>query len=112
MDLAQSLSNANGNRAQLCFVHVDHHPWMINPLGFLLATAAALVSFLGGNIHDSWDSLRDILTVQRRVTTSMQRSDGRSIHIRKSTKAEPALMRIYQALCINAAPGGTKKLLV
>ena len=61
-------------------------------------------------INDSWATLRKTMEVQRRVTTSMQRSDGRSIHIRKSTKAEPALMRIYQALGINAAPGGTKKL--
>ena len=36
------------NRAQLCFVHVDHHPWMINPLD-ILASAAALGSFQGGN---------------------------------------------------------------
>jgi len=61
-------------------------------------------------INDSWATLRKTMEVQRRVTTSMQRSDGRSIHIRKSTKAEPALMRIYLALGINAAPGGTKKL--
>ena len=61
-------------------------------------------------INDSWATLRKTMEVQRRVTTSMQRSDGRSIHIRKSTKAEPALMRIYQALGISAAPGGTKKL--
>jgi hypothetical protein len=33
-------------------------------------------------------------------------------HPRKSTRAEPALMRIYQALGISAAPGGTKKLVV
>ena len=61
-------------------------------------------------INDSWATLRKTMEVQRRVTTSMQRSDGRSIHIRKSTKAEPALMRIYQALGISAVPGGTKKL--
>lgn len=63
-------------------------------------------------IHDSWASLRKTLSVQRRVTSSMQRSDGRSIHMRKSTKAEPALMRIYQALGIHGAPGGSKKLVV
>ena len=38
-------------------------------------------------IHGSWDNLRNTLSVQQRVTASMQRSDGRSIHIRKSTKA-------------------------
>jgi transposase len=63
-------------------------------------------------INDSWTSLRNTLSVQTRVTASMQRSDGRSVHIRKSTNAQPALMRIYQALGISAAPGGTKKLVV
>ena len=62
-------------------------------------------------INDSWTSLRDILSVQQRVTASMRRKDGRTLHIRKSTQAEPALMAIYQALNINPAPGGTKKLL-
>jgi hypothetical protein len=36
------------NRAQLCFVHVDHPPWMINLLTILI-TGPALGSFLGGN---------------------------------------------------------------
>jgi transposase len=63
-------------------------------------------------INDSWATLRKTMSVQQRVTVSMQRTDGRSVHIRKSTKAEPALMRIYQALGISAAPGGTKKLVV
>jgi hypothetical protein len=40
----------------------------------------------------------------------MQRSDGRSVHIRKCTNAEPALLQIYQALDIRATPGGTKKI--
>lgn len=63
-------------------------------------------------IHDSWSTLRTTMSVQQRVTASMQRSDGRRVHVRKSTRAEPALMRIYQALGISASPGGTKKLVV
>jgi transposase len=63
-------------------------------------------------INDSWTRLRQTLSVQRRVTTTMRRSDMRTLHVRKSTLAEPALMTIYRALAINPAPGGTKKLLV
>ncbi|MDP2788075.1 MAG: IS1634 family transposase [Pseudomonadota bacterium] len=63
-------------------------------------------------INDSWTSLRQTLTVQRRVTTTLRRRDGRTIHVRKSTLAEPGLMAIYDALAINPAPGGTKKLIV
>jgi transposase len=62
-------------------------------------------------INDSWSQLRDTLSVQRRVTTSMRRRDGRTIHIRKSTNAEPDLQQIYKALKLNLAPGGTKKLI-
>lgn len=62
-------------------------------------------------IGDSWAMLRKTLSVQRRVTTSLRRKDGRTVHVRKSTVAEPALMAIYQALNINPAPGGTKKLI-
>ncbi|MDP2881478.1 MAG: hypothetical protein Q8N89_07850 [Azonexus sp.] len=61
-------------------------------------------------IKDSWASLRQTLAVQRRLTASLRRKDGRTIHVRKSTLAEPALMKLYQALAINPAPGGTKKL--
>jgi hypothetical protein len=41
----------------------------------------------------------------------MRRKDGRTVHVRKSTVAEPALMKIYTVLNISPAPGGTKKLI-
>ena len=62
-------------------------------------------------INDSWASLRQTLSVQRRITASLRRKDERTIHVRKSSLAEPALMNIYKVLDINPAPGGTKKLL-
>jgi transposase len=61
-------------------------------------------------INDSWATLRNTMSVQQRVTVSMQRTDGRTVHVRKYTKAEPALLQIYQALGISASPGGTKKI--
>ena len=62
-------------------------------------------------INASWAKLRESLAVQRRVKTSMRRKDGRTIHVRKSTWAEPDLMAIYQALAISSTPGGIKKLI-
>ena len=62
-------------------------------------------------INDSWASLRETLSTQRRVTASLRRKDGRTVHVRKSTQAEPPLMAIYKALAINPSPGGTKKLI-
>jgi len=62
-------------------------------------------------INDSWAKLRETLSVQRRVTSSLRRRDGRTIHIRKSTLAEPDLQQIYKALKLKSEPGVTKKLL-
>jgi transposase len=62
-------------------------------------------------INGSWASLRKTLAVQQRVTASLRRKDGRTIHVRKATVAEPDLRAIYDALAINPTPGGTKKLI-
>jgi transposase len=64
------------------------------------------------DINQSWESLRKTLSIQQRVTASQRRKDGRTIHVRKSTVAETALLSIYQALNISTTPGGTKKLIV
>ena len=63
-------------------------------------------------INHSWATLRKILQAQQRVTVSMRRSDKRVVHVRKSTKAEPQMLQIYQALGIEASAGGVKKLVV
>ena len=63
-------------------------------------------------IHESWSRLRETLSVQRRVTVSFQRRDGRALHVRKSTAAEPELRAIYEALGLNPTPGETKTLIV
>jgi hypothetical protein len=60
----------------------------------------------------SWTRLREILAVQRRVTATFQRRDGHTMHVRKATVAEPALRRIYDALGIDASPGGVQRLTV
>lgn len=56
-----------------------------------------------------WTSLRNILSVQQRVTASFTQRDGRTLNIRKATKAESALQNIYTTLGISATPGGIKK---
>ena len=60
----------------------------------------------------SWSRLRETLSVQQRVTATFRQRDGRTLHVRKATTAEPALRKIYDALGIDAAPGGTRKLSV
>jgi hypothetical protein len=62
-------------------------------------------------IDASWASRRQILSVQRRVTATCRQADGRTLTVRKSALAEPDLLAIYQARGLNAAPGGTRKLI-
>ena len=58
----------------------------------------------------SWSSLRSILEGQQRVTAIFRRKDGRTLHVRKATRAEPRQRRIYEALGLDPAPGGIRKL--
>jgi transposase len=61
-------------------------------------------------IHDSWASLRRILQVQRRVTSSFKTREGRTLNVRKASLPEPELAPLYAALALDHNPGGTKKL--
>ena len=61
-------------------------------------------------IHSRWQTLRNLLNGQQRVTATFRRADGLTLHVRKATRAEPEQLKIYEALGINPAPGGTKKM--
>ena len=60
----------------------------------------------------SWTTLRRRLGGQQRVTAVFRRQDGRTLHVRKATQAEPGQLAIYDALGVSASPGGTRKLIV
>lgn len=84
---------------------------------FITVLAYQFVQFLrvglkAAGFHDSWASLRETLSVQRRVTSSFQQQNGHTLNVRNSTLAEPELMNIYNALKINPSPGGMKKMIV
>ena len=64
------------------------------------------------DIHDSWQSIRQSMSRQQRVTAIFKRSDGKSLHVRKSTRPEAEQKRIYQALKINDRPGKISQLIV
>ena len=63
-------------------------------------------------IDDSWSTLRETLAVQQRVTTTLQRRDGRAVHVRKATRPEPRHQKISAILSIAPNPGGTHRVLV
>lgn len=56
-------------------------------------------------IHFSFSTIRDRLSSQVRVTTTMKRKDGKMIHIRKSSRAELFHKEIYDALDLGYQPG-------
>jgi len=66
----------------------------------------------GINANSSWRTLREIMRTQCRVTASFRRADGKALHVRKATRAEPEQMAIYRALEVNPAPGGISKTIV
>lgn len=63
-------------------------------------------------VDASWPTLRDTLTVQRRVTLTMQRRDGRTVHVRKATRPEPRHHELSKILGLQPNPGGTQRTLV
>jgi len=64
------------------------------------------------HINNSWQTIRQTMGNQQRVTVILRREDGRTIHLRKATNAEPRQSVIYKALEISAQPGGVKKTLI
>ena len=63
-------------------------------------------------IDDSWETLRETMATQQRVTATMQRRDGRAVHVRKATRPEPNHQKINQILGHSPNPGGTHRVLV
>lgn len=60
-------------------------------------------------IRDRWEAIRRKLENQQRITVSLKREDGKAVHIRKTTRAEPHQKAIYDALGISAKPGNIEK---
>ena len=63
-------------------------------------------------IDQSWQTLRQILSSQQRITTTLTRRDGRVVHVRKATRPEPDQQRINEILGLSANPGGTHRTVV
>ena len=59
---------------------------------------------------DSWATMREILSLQRRVTVTFSQRDGRFLQVHKASVTEAELMAVHRALSISAAPGGNRKL--
>jgi Transposase DDE domain len=63
-------------------------------------------------IHDSWNTLRQTMATQRRVTVTLQRRDGRVVHVRKATRPKPRHQTLGAILELDPNPGRTHRVLV
>ena len=84
---------------------------------FITVIAYQLVQVLRRRLRESaetasWTTLRRILEGQQRVTATFRRADGRTLHVRKATRAEAPQQAIYDALGVGSAPGGIRKNIV
>jgi hypothetical protein len=59
----------------------------------------------GQGIDDSWSTLRQTLAVQQRVTITLQRRGGRTVHVRKATRPEPHHQRHAAILGLSPKSG-------
>ena len=63
-------------------------------------------------INDNWNTLRQAMATQRRVTVTLQRRDGRVVHVRKATRPKPRHQTLGSILKLDPNPGRTHRVLV
>ncbi len=85
--------------------------WAMQQLNFLdllahLGINGAQIAAIVGSI------IGRMAGVGSELTASFRRADGKALHVRKATRAEPEQMAIYRALKVNPAPGGISKTIV
>jgi transposase len=63
-------------------------------------------------IHLSWDSIRNIMSTQQRLTITLPTDDNKTIHLRTTTQAEARQKQLYAALSIKPDPIGKCKTII
>lgn len=84
---------------------------------FITVLAYQMVQYIRRHLGDTldhacWARIRQIMNNQHRITATFRRRDGRTLHVRKATRAEPEQREIYRCLKIDPAPGGVSKTIV
>jgi transposase len=63
-------------------------------------------------IRFCWQTIRTQLSSQIRISTVMKQQDGKAVHIRKTSRAEPAHRAIFKALDLPNQPGRVVKAII
>lgn len=61
------------------------------------------------DIHESWQTLRQVLQTHCRITSTLQLKNGQAVRIRKTSSPDVNQSLIYKALGIASHPGRTEK---
>ena len=82
---------------------IDDHLFITLLAYHIMQTVLYQLSQQGINIR--WQTLRDTMATQTRVTSVFTNAEGEKIHVRSSTTAQHHQKRIYDALGIGSKPG-------
>jgi hypothetical protein len=63
-------------------------------------------------IHLSWDSIRNIMSTQQRITITLPTDDSKTIHLRTTTKPPLRQKQLDAALSIKPDPIGKGKTII
>ncbi|HSN23496.1 MAG TPA: IS1634 family transposase, partial [Methylomicrobium sp.] len=63
-------------------------------------------------IHLSWDSIRNIMSTQQRITLTLPTDDNKTIHLRTTAQAEARQKQLYAALSIKPDTIGKSKTII
>jgi len=63
-------------------------------------------------IYLSWDSIRNLMSTQQRITITLPTDDHKTIHLRTTTQAEARQKQLYAALSIKPDPIGKCKTII
>ena len=66
----------------------------------------------GAGCHDSRETVRTVLQPLSRITTSFRRADGRTLHVRRTTVAEPDQAAMYDGMGLAPPPRNVKKTII
>ena len=77
-----------------------------------IQTLRLKLKMAGDENNFRWKRLREIFGVQQRITATFKQRNGKTLHVRKATVAEPSLKKLYDTLEISSSPGGIQKMTV
>ena len=63
-------------------------------------------------ITDSWQTLREVMATQQRMTVTLKCRDGRTAHVRRATRPEAPHQSLIDALRLPSYPGPTQRTVI